>query len=206
VNLRLFRNRQLVLVGALALGSGICEAVILFVPSLLVAAFAVTPATASFMVIPMVIGMAVGSPFSGRLLDTSGSRLVVLIGSVLLTASLIIIGLFATSLPFYYVFAILFGIGIGVLLGASLRYIMLNEVTGSERASAQGLLTIFISIGQLVGAALMGAVVAARGGIDGYAAAFLASGAVMLILTIASTQLKSRAAELETVQRNQVTA
>jgi len=206
VNLRLFRNRQIVLVGALALGSGICEAVILFVPSLLVAAFAVTPATASFMLIPMVIGMAVGSPFSGRLLDTSGSRLVVLIGSVLLTASLIIIGLFATSLPFYYVFAILFGIGIGVLLGASLRYIMLNEVTGSERASAQGLLTIFISIGQLVGAALMGAVVAARGGIDGYAAAFLASGAVMLILTIASTQLKSRAAELETVQRNQVTA
>jgi MFS family permease len=158
------------------------------------------------MLIPMVLGMAVGSPFSGRMLDKSGSRLVVLIGTVLLTASLIIIGLFASNLILYYVFAVLFGVGIGVLLGASLRYIMLNEVQGNERASSQGLLTIFISIGQLVGAALMGALVAARGGIDGYAAAFLASGVVMLLLTIAATQLKSRAAELETVQRNQAAA
>jgi EmrB/QacA subfamily drug resistance transporter len=206
VDLRLFRNRQIVLVGALALGSGICEAVILFVPSLLVEAFRVTPASASFMLIPMVLGMAVGSPFSGRMLDKSGSRLVVLIGTILLTASLIIIGLFATNLILYYVFAVLFGVGIGVLLGASLRYIMLNEVQGNERASSQGLLTIFISIGQLFGAALMGALVAARGGTDGYAVAFLASGAVMLLLTFAATQLKSRAAELETVQRNQAAA
>jgi MFS family permease len=158
------------------------------------------------MLIPMVLGMAVGSPFSGRMLDKSGSRLVVLIGTILLTASLIIIGLFATNLIMYYVFAVLFGVGIGVLLGASLRYIMLNEVQGNERASSQGLLTIFISIGQLFGAALMGALVAARGGTDGYAVAFLASGAVMLLLTFAATQLKSRAAELETVQRNQAAA
>lgn len=202
VDLGLFRSRQIVLAGALALGAGISEAVTLFVPSLLVTAFSVTPAIASFMLIPMVLGMAIGSPFSGRMLDKSGSRPVVLVGTVLLTAGLIVIGLFATSLPLYYLFAILFGVGIGVLLGAALRYIMLNEVQSNERASAQGLITIFISIGQLLGAALMGAVVAARGGTEGYAAAFLASGVVMLILTFAATQLKSRAAELETVRRH----
>lgn len=206
VDLRLFRNRQIVLAGALAFGAGISEAVTLFVPSLLVAAFRVTPAIASFMLIPMVLGMAIGSPYSGRMLDRIGSRPVVLAGTILLSAGLLLIGLFATSLPVYYLFTILFGIGIGVLLGAALRYIMLNEVLGSERAAAQGLITIFISIGQLIGAAVIGAVVAAHGGTDGYAAAFWASGLVMLLLAGAATQLKSRAAELETVQRNQAAA
>jgi MFS family permease len=203
VDLQLFRNRQIILAGALALGAGVSEAVTLFVPSLLVAAFGIAPSTASFLLVPMVIGMAVGSPFSGRMLDSSGSRLVVLIGTALLSAGLIVEGLFATSMALYYVFSILFGVGIGVLLGASLRYIILNEVQASERASAQGLLTIFISIGQLIGAAIMGAVVAAQGGVAGYATAFLISGGLMVVLTIAASLLKSRTAELATIQRNQ---
>lgn len=99
----------------------------------------------------------------------------------------------------FYGFSVLFGIGIGVLLGASLRYILLNEAPAAERGATQGVLTVFISIGQLIGAVVPGAVVAARGSdVGGYAVAFLVVGAMMLALFIASFGLKSRAGELAT--------
>lgn len=202
LDLKLFRNRQIVLVGALSFGAGLSEAVTLFVPSLLVAAFGVTPSTASFMLVPMVLAMAVGSPVSGRMLDRIGSKIVVLTGTALIAAGLLLEGVLATSLVMFYGFSVLFGLGIGVLLGASLRYILLNEAPAAERGATQGVLTVFISIGQLIGAVVLGAVAAARGSdVGGYAVAFLVVGAVMLALFIASFGLKSRAEELATRQQ-----
>lgn len=199
----MFRNRQVLLVGLLALGAGLSEAVTLFIPSLLVESFQVSPSTASFMLIPMVLAMAIASPSSGRVLDSAGSRVVVVAGAALIGVSLFIEGLFAASLPLYYVFAVLFGLGIGVLLGASLRYIMLNEAAPTERGAAQALLTLALGIGQLGGAALMGAIAARQGGTLGYTTALLASGGIMLLLTLLATQLKDRRAEIATRQQDQ---
>ncbi|MFQ3630416.1 MFS transporter [Roseiflexus sp.] len=204
LDMNLFRNRQIALVGALSFGAGLSEAVTLFVPSLLVAAFGVTPSTASFMLVPMVLAMAIGSPLSGRALDRVGSKIVVLIGTALIAAGLLLEGLLANVLPAFYSFSALFGIGIGVLLGASLRYILLNEAPADERGATQGVLTVFISVGQLIGAVLLGAVAAGRGSdVGGYAAAFLIVGVLMVLLFIASFGLKSRAEELATQQRLQ---
>jgi len=50
---------------------------------------------------------------------------------------------------------------------------MLNEAPADHRASAQGILTVFTSIGQLLGAAAVGAIVASHGGDTvGYGVAF----------------------------------
>ncbi|MGB9754756.1 MAG: MFS transporter [Roseiflexus castenholzii] len=204
LDLNLFRNRQIALAGALSFGAGLSEAVTLFVPSLLVAAFGVTPSTASFMLIPMVLAMAIGSPLSGRALDRVGSKIVVLTGTALIAAGLVLEGTLANVLLAFYGFSALFGIGIGVLLGASLRYILLNEALAEERGATQGVLTVFISIGQLIGAVLLGAIAAARDGdVGGYAFAFLVVGVLMVVLFIASFGLKNRAQELATQQRLQ---
>jgi MFS family permease len=97
----------------------------------------------------------------------------------------------------FYVSTVLFGLGLAVLLGAALRYIILNEAPASERASAQAIMTIFTSIGQLIGGAAAGAVVASQGGgVAGYTASFLSIGGVMLLLTLAAFGLKNRATEL----------
>jgi MFS family permease len=81
---------------------------------------------------------------------------------------------------------------------------MLNEAPPTERASAQALLTIFTSVGQLVGGAMAGAVADSRGGgVVGYTASFLIIGAIMLALTFAALGLKGRAAELATLGRNE---
>jgi EmrB/QacA subfamily drug resistance transporter len=203
----LFARRQVALTAGLAGGAGLAEAAVVFVPALLVATFGVTESTASFMLVPVVLAMAVGSPVSGRLLDRFGSRVVVLLGTALMTVGILLVSFLAASLTLFYVSAVLFGLGLSILLGAALRYIMLNEAPASERASGQAVLTIFTSVGQLVGGALMGAVAASRGGgVAGYSASFLLLGGVMLLLTLASLGLKGRAAELATVHRNETLA
>jgi MFS family permease len=155
------------------------------------------------MLLPAVLAMAVGSPFAGRMLDRTGSRIVLFMGTALIAAGMAVVALLGTNMIFFYLSPLLAGLGLGILLGAPLRYVMLNEAPASERASAQGILTLNTSIGQLVGGALVGAVAASLGGgVSGYAAAFLAAGTVMLALSVLTLAMKRRAEELLTARRN----
>lgn len=192
----LFRSRQIWLTAALAVGAGIAEASIVFVPALLTAAHRVSSSTASFMLLPVVLAMAVGSPISGRLLDRLGSRPVVTGGVVLTSVGLLILGFFPASLPLFYVSSVIMGLGLAVLLGAALRYILLNETAPSERAAAQGLLTVTMGIGQLLGAVVVG-VIAASGvnALAGYGQAFTAIGLLMAVLILAALGLRKPSAE-----------
>lgn len=192
----IFRSRQIWLTSALAIGAGIAESAIVFVPALVTSAYGVSSSTASFMLLPVVLAMAVGSPVSGRMLDQFGSRIVVTIGVALSGIGLIILGGWPASIVAFYLASAVMGIGLAILLGAALRYILLNEVAANERAAAQGLLTVTMGSGQLLGAVLVGIIAAAGGGaVAGYGLAFLAIGVVMLLLTLAALGLKSRAAE-----------
>ena len=56
------------------------------------------------------------------------------------------------------------GLGLAAVLGAPLRYIVLEEARPEDRASTQGLLNIFLAVGQLSGAAIVGAVATSVGG------------------------------------------
>jgi EmrB/QacA subfamily drug resistance transporter len=207
VRMSLFRSRQVKLVSLVAVGAGLGEASVVFVPALVVAAFGVTSSAASFMLLPAVLAMAVGSPTAGRLLDRRGSRVVLFAGAGLTTAGMFVVAFLAANIVFFYIAAMLVGLGLGVLLGAPLRYVMLNESPASERAAAQGIMSLETSMGQLIGGALVGAVAASfGGGLVGYATAFLAVGIVMLVMTVMTLGLKNRAAELETAQRNQPAA
>jgi EmrB/QacA subfamily drug resistance transporter len=202
ISLGLFRSRQIALAAGLAAGAGLSETAIVFIPGLLVTTFGVSSSAASFMLLPMVLAMAVASPLSGRALDRVGSRSVVLAGTALIAAALLIEVLLLRSLVAFYAFSLLCGLGIGVLLGASLRYIVLNEAPIADRAAAQGVLTIFTGIGQLIGSVLVGAVIGSIGGAAGYGTAYLLVAVVMLVLTLAALGLKRRDEEMATVQRN----
>ena len=194
----LLATRQLRLASALAFGAGLGEVAVLFLPSLAVTAFAVSESRASFMLLPLVFALFIGSPAVGRLLDQIGSRWVIVSGSGLLTLGMGLLGFYGASLWVYYAAGVFVGLGLASLLGAPIRYIMLNEVAATERAAAQAAATLFTSIGQLVGAALVGAVIASMGGgLSGYSAAYLTIGVVALVLTMLAVGLKPRSAELQ---------
>lgn len=207
LRISLFRARQIAFVSLLAMGAGIGEASVVFVPSLVVAAFAVKSSEASFMLLPAVLAMAVGAPSAGRMLDQVGSRWVMMVGNVLVALGMFIVAMLATNIVFFYTAAVFVGLGLGILLGAPLRYIMLNEAPADERASAQGILTLNTSVGQMIGGAMVGAIAASfGGGVDGFTRAFLVVGIIAVVLTGVSFGLKSQEDERETAKKNQAQA
>jgi len=206
LRLDLFKTRQLALAYALSTGAGFGEAGLVFMPALALAALGylgVTKSSASFLLMPVVVAMGIGSPMIGRLLDEMGSRLVILTGTVILAVGMFLLGNFAANMAMFIISGLLIGLGLVALLGAPLRYIMLNEVSAADRSSAQGVMTLFTSVGQLMGASVVGAVAASGGGgAAGFSSAYLVTGGIAVVLALIAFNLKSRAAERETVTRN----
>ena len=125
-----------------------------------------------------------------------------LVGTTCLAVGLVLMGTLAGERVFFYVGSSLIGFGLSGLLGSALSYILLNESEAAERTVAQGIITLFISIGQLVGAALIGALVASGGsGPEGYQTAFLLMGGVAVLLAVCSLGLKRRAEEQSSITR-----
>ena len=203
LRLSLFGTRQAVIAVVLAAGAGLGEVGMVFMPKLATAALGMNDHTASYMLMTVVVAMAFGSPLAGRLLDRLGSKVVVLAGAALLALGMLLLGLFATSLPLFIVAGLVIGVGLSALLGAPVRYIMLNETPAADRAAAQGAIALFTSVGQLMSGALVGAVAASYGGgVPGYTTAYLAVAAVAVVLAALTLGLKSRTQELQTRERN----
>jgi MFS family permease len=199
LRLSIFSSRQSVLASALSAGAGIGEVSMVFIPALAVAALpgVVDKHTASYLLMPVVLALAVGSPLVGRLLDKFGSKVVVTAGTVLLALGALMFGLWNSALWMFITAGVTIGLGLSALLGAPVRYIMLNEAPETERTSAQGAIAIFTSIGQLISSALVGAIAAsAGGGVSGYSAAYLSIGLMAVILVALTLGLKNHQNEL----------
>jgi multidrug resistance protein len=197
VKIELFDIRQIRIVGLVAFGTGIIQAVTIFVPEMAVNVFGVSTSKASFMLIPFVLAIAVGSPVAGRLIDKIGSRAIVMAGLLLAATGLLFFYFNSASKVNFYTAGIFMGLGSAMLQGSALRYIMLNEVQQSERALGQGIITLFTSTGQMTGVTLIGIIVASMSSrIDGYSKSFLVIAIIALSVMLISYRLKSRSAEL----------
>jgi EmrB/QacA subfamily drug resistance transporter len=194
-----FDRRQLKLAYILSAGAGFGEASLIFIPLLAVIAIpGVNERSASWMLMPVVLAMMIGSPTSGRMLDKLGSKVVIITGTAVMVAGLFLLSLFATNLVLFIVAGFLIGFGLAALLGAPIRYITLNEARLSERSMAQGVVGLFGSIGQLIGSVLVGAVAASsalQSPGEGYTKAYLVVAIVSTALLLVSLQLKNRSSE-----------
>ncbi len=200
IHLRLFRSRQIVLASVLSIGAGLDEAGMVFIPALAVESFGISKSNASFLLMPLVLALAVGAPIAGRFLDKMGSKLVVMAGTSILAAGIFLLSFSDGSWVMFVSAGVIIGFGLAALLGAPIRYIMLNEARMQERAVAQALITIFTSVGQLVGGATVGAVIAsAGGGLGGYRSAYSLIGVAGVALVLVALGLKNRSSELATV-------
>lgn len=193
---RLLDSTQMRLTGAIAIGTGTLEAGSAFFPALAVAALGVTDYNASLLMLPSVLATTIGAPVAGRLLNRLGSRLIVQLGLAGVAVGTLMYALMDLDVRVFIVGGIIGGLGFSALLGAPLRFIVLNEARAEDRGTAQGLLTLFLAIGQLSGAAIIGGVAASRGGgVGGYQLALLLLGGLTAVLAVAGFGLKSRHAE-----------
>lgn len=204
LQLEYLRNRQFVIAGVIAIATGVLQSSFVFIPTFAVGIFNVSSSSASFMLIPLVMATAIGSPVFGRLIDMYGSRTIILIALVLTAAGFYLIQTGEVGKPGFYISGILIGLGLSVLAGSSLRYIMLNETSAEDRAVTQGMLTIFISLGQITGASLIGVIIAQASGMQGYRNVFLYQAIMLLVILLVAFFLKSRSMEKKAELSQQV--
>jgi EmrB/QacA subfamily drug resistance transporter len=156
-----------------------------FFPSFASAAFHVPHHQASFMLIPLVLGITVGSPAIGRILDRTGPRPLILGGLVVLSACFALLALLPPTLPGFYAVSTLLGLFMTTLQGP-VRYAALNAAPASERAASQALVTMNSSIGSIAAAAAMGAIIADTPGLPGFSQAYLATAAALFLALFAA--------------------
>jgi len=210
VNMALFKSRQTKLASLISAGAGLGESGMAFIPALAVLAIpaVINTHNSSYMLLPVVLAMSIGSPLVGRLMDKVGSKVMVFSGTFLLAIGMFLLstGQVSAKLWGFILAAVVIGFGLSSLLGAPMRYIMLNEASAADRTSAQGLISLFTSIGQLASSALIGGVAAsAGGGANGYSAAYRVVAIVAVIMIVLTFGLKNRQQELATVHENQPT-
>jgi MFS family permease len=186
-----FDARQIRFVMMIAAGLGSIECAQVFFPALGVAGLGVSASTAAWLMLPGVFVMMLVSPLAGKVVDKIGPTRVIQ-GSLMV----VLVGLLVYSLAdiTYVTFiggGMIVGVGVAALLGAPLRYIVLEEARAEDRAATQGLLNIFLAVGQLSGAAIVGAVAtSAGGGTEGYQAAFAVLAAITVVIGIIGLRMK----------------
>jgi MFS family permease len=190
------RTPQLIKTYALEILIGVLEGSLFFIPTVLVGAQGLSYAAAGFVAALGAATFVVVIPAAGRALDRIGSRDVLLVGATLTELGLAIFALGFQSLPLALLAMIVAGAGFGALLGAPTRYIVTNETPERVRATAVGLLSQALIVGQIVGSSLAGGLFAmARSEIAGYRHAYLGFSAVAFVALLLAAMLKPRREE-----------
>ncbi|NWF80679.1 MAG: MFS transporter [Chloroflexi bacterium] len=196
VPLDLFSTRQIALTYTLCVGAGFGMGSVIFIASVAVAALGVAPEQAGLLLIPMVLASTAGSVVFGRLLNRLGSRNVMIIGFSTLAIGSATLTLSALGLWMFFIASMLVGLGVGIVVGGTLRTIVLNEVAPEQRGAAQGLVNVGIAVGNLLVVAALGILADTQGGgMAGLRVAYLASAAVMVAMLLLSFGLKPHGEE-----------
>lgn len=204
IQIDLYRSLEVKLATSIAIGTGFCQTAIVFMPSLAVVALSLTTSLASLMVIPLVLALGVSAPIIGRLLDKFGTKIVMMAGIFILGTGLFCLSFTATSFYLFIISGVVVGLGLGAVLGSPLRYIMLSESPPDKRAAGQALINFNASAGQLVGGALIGAVIGSEGGkLFGYQSAYIVIGFLAIFMFLLTFGLKNRSDQLKTMRINQ---
>jgi MFS family permease len=203
VPLTLFTQRQLALTYTLCVGAGFGMSSVIFIASVAVAGLGIAPNQAGLLLIPLVIASSAGSVIFGRLLNSLGSRRVLLIGFGTLAVGAALLALTRPELGLWLFMpaTMLIGLGVGIVVGGALRTIVLNEVSAEQRGAAQGLVNVGTSVGSLLVVASLGALADAMGGgMAGLSVAYLACAAVMVVMLLLCLGLKAHGEELAAMQ------
>ena len=196
IPIALFTTPQLAKTYGLELLIGILEGSLFFIPTVLVNAEHLSYAWAGAIAALGALTFVAVIPAAGRALDRIGSRNVLLVGTFFTEAGLAIFALGFSSLWLAILSMLVAGFGFGALLGAPTRYIVTNGAPGNLRATAVGMLSQFLIVGQIIGAAMAGGIFeAATAETRGYRDAYLAFCAVALVAMFVAATLATRERE-----------
>src|SRR3954447_8971685 len=152
---------------ALFLTTAALFAVTVFVPLFLQTTTGATPVREGLLMVPMMIGIMLSTPLAGRWVERTGHyKRFPIAGLALVTAALALLAAVAghPSRAATSVGLAVFGLGFG-MVGQILIVAVQNSVERRELGIATATTSFFRGLGGAVGAAILGAVFAARAGI-----------------------------------------
>jgi EmrB/QacA subfamily drug resistance transporter len=203
IEIALLKSREVKIATSIAFGTGLNQTAIVFLPAFAVTILALSTSQASLMVIPLVVALGLSAPIIGRLLDKYGTKKIMFGGTLILVLGLFMLSAFASSFYLFIVSGAVIGLGLSSLLGSPLRYIMLSESPADKRAAGQALININSSVGQLVGGALIGAVIASQASnAMGYQSAYIIIGFVAIGMLLLTLGLKKQSEQIATSKSN----
>ena len=203
VAIHMLKNKEIRIACIETLAYGIIYSSAIFIPSLVILSMGLNDQLASLMLIPILGANAVAAPILGKILDSTGSRKIMMVGTILLTISLISIAVYPNNFLLFIIAGCLVGVGLVTIIGAPLRYIVLSEAKPTERGAGQAIVNMLSSAGQLIGGALIGGIIASFAGIMGYKISLILASAVAFIAFLFTLKLKSRDEQIETMKSNQ---
>ena len=203
VAIHMLKNKEIRIACVETLAYGIIYSSAIFIPSLVILSMGLNDQLASLMLIPILGANAVAAPILGKILDSTGSRKIMMVGTILLTIGLIAIAIYPNNFLLFIIAGCLVGVGLVTIIGAPLRYIVLSEANPTERGAGQAIVNMLSSAGQLIGGALIGGIIASFAGIMGYKISLILASAVAFIAFLFTLKLKSRDEQIETMKSNQ---
>jgi EmrB/QacA subfamily drug resistance transporter len=163
--LRLFRNRTMVLsvIASAAVGVAMFGTSV-FLSQYMQLSRGKSPTASGLLTLPMVLGLLAASVGIGRVVSRTGFyKRWMLLGAVLLTAGLALMGTvrYDTSFVALSIFMALLGLGVGMLM-QNLVLVVQNTVRQEDMGAASAAVAFFRSLGGAVGVAALGALLSNR--------------------------------------------
>jgi MFS family permease len=141
--------------------------------------------------VPMMLIGAALTPFSARLTEKLGARLLIIAGLVLMAAGLVAIATVAPAAPVWglALLMILTGLG-GPLVMPPMTAVLLNSVPGHRAGTASGIFNTSRQVGGALAVAVFGALLASRAGfLTGLRVSLLIAAGIALAAATVSTRL-----------------
>lgn len=202
VPIHMLKNKEISIACIETLCYGIIYSSAIFIPSLVILSMGLNEQYASLMLIPILGANAVAAPILGKILDSTGSRKIMMIGTLMLSIGLISIAIYSNNLILFVIAGCIIGVGMVTIIGAPLRYIVLSEAKPHERGACQAIVNMLSSAGQLIGGALIGGIIASFTGILGYKISLIIAAIVAFIAFLFTLKLKNRNEQIETMKSN----
>jgi MFS family permease len=144
--------------------------------------------------LPMMLVGAVRTPFSARLAERLGPRLLITGGLALMTAGLAVLAVVPTSTPVWALAGLMILVGLaGPLVSPPVTAVLLDSVPGHQAGTASGVFNTSRQVGGALAVAVFGALLAQPASfLQGLRTSLLLAAGVALAAAAASRLLRSR--------------
>jgi MFS family permease len=171
--------------------------------------FTASVTQAGLFLVPATLGMLVAGPISGRLSSTVGSKVPLLVGSLVSSVGFFILAVAHDSDWQIYLSMAVMGVGIGFAF-ASMANLIVEAVPAEQTGVATGMNTIVRTIGGAIGSTVAAEIVTATVGANGdptergFTIAFAASAVALLVAFLAGLAVPSRGPRAEAAARRKI--